>query len=67
MGPGLADGRHALLALTDAGYKVRGAVRDEKKAEFLRSISEDLEVAIIGDMTKVRDRLSELTLAWSMG
>lgn len=49
-----------ILALLDAGFNVRGAVRDDKKAGFLKSLDGRIETVVVGDMLKVgwRNRAS---------
>lgn len=48
---------HVVQTLLDRGYAVRGTVRDERKAGYLRktfsAFSDKLEIVVVEDITKV--------------
>lgn len=52
------DPRHIVKALAKHGFRVRGTVRDEAKAEFLRRLVPGVEAVVVGEMGEVSSPLS---------
>lgn len=48
-----ANPSHTARALTDAGFTVRAAVRDNTKGAYLQSLVPGVEITLVPDMTAV--------------